>query len=248
VSPPDAQPVKTGERVAARIVEDINAAGWPVGEVLGNEPELMGRYGVSRNAFREAVRLLEHLDAARMREGRGGGLVVTEPRAEPVTRAAAIVLRRQGVGVAELYEARATLEVDIVARAVERLDDNGAARIRNAVEAERTVTPDEIRGHTRSLHMTLAEVAGNRPLALFLDSLISLSDEYARSELEEHAPEFDDRLQRSHEAHGAIADAVLARDLETATRRMRVHLAAVLEWMPEPWIEQVASRSPSADR
>ena len=71
--------VKGAERLAQRIVDEIADEDWPVGTILGTEPELTSRYGVSRNTFREAVRILEHLGAARMREGRGGGLAVTAP-------------------------------------------------------------------------------------------------------------------------------------------------------------------------
>ncbi len=40
--------LKVGERLARQIVEEIAAAGWPIGTVLGTEPELLERYGVSR--------------------------------------------------------------------------------------------------------------------------------------------------------------------------------------------------------
>ena len=95
--------MKGGERVAQEIVDDIAARGWPVGEVLGTEPELMATYGVSRGTFREAVRILEHLGCARMREGRGGGLMVTGPESGPVTQAAAVYLRYRGVDTPSLH-------------------------------------------------------------------------------------------------------------------------------------------------
>jgi DNA-binding FadR family transcriptional regulator len=223
---------KAGERLAQQIVDEIAAAGWNVGAMLGTESDLIARYGVSRNAFREAVRLLEHLNAARMREGRSGGLVVTEPQPEPVRHAAAILLRYEGVQAAELYDARLSLELDIVRRAIEQLDDAGEARLREAVREERGTDAVGIRGHTRTLHMTLAELGGNRPMALFLDTLISLSDEYSRPELVRPGPELEAAVRASQRAHQAIARAVIARDVETATHRMRAHLTAVQRWMP----------------
>jgi DNA-binding FadR family transcriptional regulator len=231
------EPPKVAERLAARIVDDIARAGWPVGRVLGTEPALLEHYGVSRNAFREAVRLLEHLNAARMREGRGGGLMVTQPQPGPVAHAAAIYLRYDGVDVAELYDARMDLELRIVERAVERIDDDGRTRLRALLADEaRDVAADEIPIHTRTLHMALAEVAGNRPMALFLDTLISLSDEYSRPELAARGPDASDalasRLRDSQRAHAAIAKAVIDGDAATATRRMRTHLGAVARWMP----------------
>src|ERR1700744_6667184 len=71
--------VKRAAKVANGIVEDVMALGWPVGQVLGSEAELLERYRVSRAVFREAVRLVEHQQVAHTRRGPGGGLVVTEP-------------------------------------------------------------------------------------------------------------------------------------------------------------------------
>ena len=60
--------------VVARSIENqVVALGWPVGEVLGSEAELLERFGVSRAVLREAVRIVEHTGAARMRRGPGGG-------------------------------------------------------------------------------------------------------------------------------------------------------------------------------
>ena len=42
--------------VARRLAEQVIAAGWPVGERLGTETELMSNLGVSREPFREGVR------------------------------------------------------------------------------------------------------------------------------------------------------------------------------------------------
>ena len=61
---------KRAERVADRIVGDVMAMGWPAGEVLGCEADLLGRYRVSRAVFREAVRLIEHKQVARTGAGR----------------------------------------------------------------------------------------------------------------------------------------------------------------------------------
>ena len=62
---------KRAAKVADLIVEDVMALGWPVGEVLGSEAELLERYHVSRAVFREAVRLVEHQQVARTRRGPG---------------------------------------------------------------------------------------------------------------------------------------------------------------------------------
>src|ERR1700751_3349302 len=85
---------KRAAKVADRIIEDVMAMGWPVGEVLGSETELLERYNVSRAVFREAVRLIEHQQVARTRRGPGGGLVVTEPTVDAGIDAVVLYLDR----------------------------------------------------------------------------------------------------------------------------------------------------------
>ena len=151
-----------------------------------------------------------------------------------MTHAAAIYLRYAKVEIGELYAARTTLESDIVRLACERLDAEGEVALRVVIEQEQAAHTDDIIGHTKTLHIALAEIAGNRALTLFLDTLISLSDEYSRPELAKADPELEARMGDSHRAHIAIAKAVLARDPDAASRRMRAHLAAVGKWMPRP--------------
>jgi DNA-binding FadR family transcriptional regulator len=52
---------------------------------------------VSRAVLREALRLVQHHQVARMRRGPGGGLFVTAPDAAPATRAMVIYLDYVGV-------------------------------------------------------------------------------------------------------------------------------------------------------
>src|SRR5271154_7418735 len=85
---------KRAAKVADLIIEDVMALGWPVGEVLGSETDLLERYQVSRAVFREAVRLVEHQQVARTRRGPGGGLVVTEPTVDAVIDAVVLYLYR----------------------------------------------------------------------------------------------------------------------------------------------------------
>jgi DNA-binding transcriptional MocR family regulator len=66
---PDESAEKLAAGVARRILGDVMERGWPVGQVLGSQAELIERYGVSRAVFREAVRLVENQQIAFMRRG-----------------------------------------------------------------------------------------------------------------------------------------------------------------------------------
>src|SRR5262245_51089583 len=158
---------KLAATVADRIVDDVRAQGWPVGEVLGSEADLLDRYGVSRAVFREAVRLVEHQQVARMRRGPGGGLVVTEPSIEAIIDATLLYLRRVDARLDEVFEARVILEELVVGRVVDRLTDEDLARLRELVAQEHT---GDVRDR-RTLHSALAAATRNPAFELFVDLL-----------------------------------------------------------------------------
>src|ERR1700734_222493 len=128
---------KRAAKVADLIVEDVMALGWPVGEVLGSEGELLERYEVSRAVFREAVRLVEHLQVARTRRGPGGGLVITEPTVSAVIDAVVLYLHRVDAPLNELFEARIVLEEIASQLASERKDEEDMGKLRAFVDADR---------------------------------------------------------------------------------------------------------------
>ena len=115
IAPPvDSRRAKVAGRAAERIVADIIDRGWPVGEILGSETELIERYGISRAVFREAIRLVEHQNIARMRRGPGGGLVVAEPGIDTVISAVVLYLLRVDATLDEVFDTRLVLEEIVV--------------------------------------------------------------------------------------------------------------------------------------
>ncbi|MFD4605738.1 GntR family transcriptional regulator [Streptomyces sp. NPDC058464] len=73
-------PSKLPLLIARDLEERFIRDGWPVGRVYGHEAELAAWYRVGRDVMREAVRILDARDCARMQRGPHGGLVVTKPR------------------------------------------------------------------------------------------------------------------------------------------------------------------------
>jgi DNA-binding FadR family transcriptional regulator len=226
-TPPVARRNGAGAKLAAatavRIVDDVVDRGWPVGDVLGSEPDLLARYGVSRAVFREAVRLVEHQQVARMRRGPGGGLVVTEPTVDAIIDAAVVYMHRVDARLDEVFEARLVLEEIVTDLAPGRLDESDLERVRRLVADE---AAGQVKDH-RALHALLASVTRNPALELFVDILNRVSTLY-----------FSDRralttgtVVESRHAHARIADAVAAGDAPLARRRMRKHLEAEFEFL-----------------
>jgi len=165
---------KLAEVVAERIQADIAAIGWPVGKVLGKEPELLKKYGVSRATLREAIRQLERQGVATMRRGFSGGLVMQEPARMAVVQVLAAYLELTDVGLDELFEARSILEIQAVGLAIKRLSDADVVALRRDIrlldETQAENLQQEVRLHL-SIRRTIATATRNPALALFLESL-----------------------------------------------------------------------------
>jgi DNA-binding FadR family transcriptional regulator len=219
---------KRAESTARQIFAEITAAGWPVGEQLGSEGDLMARYGVSRAVLREAVRVLEHHQVATMRRGPGGGLFVAEPGVEAVTDAVALQADRRGIEARHLVEVRRAVELAVLDRVVAGLDDVGAARLDRALATERAAVANEAAFVGQDLHNTLAAVSGNPVLELVTQVLMRLTRLHFT--VPAGAPDplpFGDLVA----VHARIVEAILAGDDELARHRMRRHLDALVDWV-----------------
>lgn len=221
---------KLAEVVAGKIQRDIIRRGWPVGEVLGSEADLLKQHRVSRALFREAVRLLEHHGIAAMRRGPGGGLVVTEPDPHAVTEAVALYLEYAGINPAHLHEARHALELEAVELLAERITDDGVRRLREALEHEEEIPDRDINLASHDVHVLIAELTGNRSLWLFVTVLTRLTQQHAVRP--DPLPVPADRMaDEVRSAHRRIVEAIIARDAELARRRMLRHLRAITPWL-----------------
>jgi DNA-binding FadR family transcriptional regulator len=216
---------KRAEAITRRITQQIVDEGLRPGQLVGAEPELIAREGVSRAVFREAVRLLEHHQIARMRRGPGGGLFVFEPSAGAVSDVAAIYLARHGMRLADLAEVRIGVEVAIAGLAAERVDGDAVMAIKEALDREAKTPEAEQPDVVHDLHAAVAAAAGNRVLELIALVLIRLSLIYQIERLAQGTREqISGEVLRAHEG---IAAAVEAGDPELARHRMRRHLDAL---------------------
>lgn len=218
--------------IARDIEADIVRRGWPVGASLGSENALQRRYGVSRSVLREAVRLVEHHQVARMRRGPGGGLLISEPDAGPATRAVVIYLEHLGTTLADLLNARLVLEPLAASLAAERIDEAGIERLRAVLHAEQQWRPG-LPPPRDEFHITLAEQSKNPVLQLFIDVLMRLTTRYALRSRTDTADEAIEALDHMHNDHSEIVAAVTAGDAARAKTLSERHAEAVNAWLQE---------------
>ncbi len=221
---------KAGQRLAQRIEADILAADRRPGDRLGSEKGLIDRYETSRTLFREAVRVLEHDGICEMRRGPGGGLHVVEMDSNAVSHAAALWLHFIGASVDELYEVRQLLEARCAAWAAERIDGDGADRLRACRRREdEAIAAGDGPGLTTAVnefHVAVAEIAGNAVALLFVKVLCELNRSYFG--VPAYGPRDVDAVRH---AHAAIADAIIAGDSVLASHRTLRHLRASGEFL-----------------
>jgi DNA-binding FadR family transcriptional regulator len=214
---------KGAAKLADRIVNDVIAVGWPVGEVLGSEAELLERYGVSRAVFREAMRLLENLEVARTRRGPGGGVVVTEPTVDAVIDAVVLYLQRVDARFDDVFEARVVLEELAAELAPNRLDESDLELLRQHADGHDPYLETE----PRAFHVLVASLTRNPALELFVDVLNRVSFLYSP---DWQAVGTATAADSSH-AHARIAAALIAGDAGLTRHRMRKHLDAEADYL-----------------
>lgn len=219
---------KLAEKTAVQILAEVAESGWPVGELLGSEVDLQARYGVSRAVLREAVRVLEHHQVARMRRGPGGGLFVTEPEHGVVADSMALQLDRLGIKPKHLFEVRTAIEMVVLDRVIARRDDDVVLRLERALEAEQAATRVEFVVVGHDIHNVLAELSENRVLELLSAVLLRLSRIHSSAPAGATDPIPSGDVTR---AHTRIVEAIVAGDDELARHRMRRHLEALVDWV-----------------
>jgi DNA-binding FadR family transcriptional regulator len=203
--------------------EDIERSGWQVGEVLGSETELVGRYDVSRSILREAVRILEHHGAVRTKRGPHGGLIVAAPDGAALVRSARIVLEYERVSADNLLEARELVESATARLAATRRSDEDVVRLEAALAAE--AEDGDAAVSFAALHAEIANATQNRVLALFANVVDSLVPAYLSAE-SRRAANLAEISRDANRAHQRIVEAIVAGDETLAEGRMLRHLRA----------------------
>lgn len=213
---------KLAQQLAERIADEVMAADWPVGSSLGTERELCQRYGVSRNILREAIRILEFQEVVFMREGAGGGLMVTAPTSASVAECAVVYLEGKGLTPGELFEARVIIEGLAARLAAANTSETTPDRLRAALELEETLDHRREPGTAApdSLHMAIADLSGNPLIRLFEEVFLHISVHLFPR------PLFNEHRNVIRTSHQKIAAAIQGGDADLAEKYMVAHLTA----------------------
>ncbi len=154
-------------------------------------------------------------------------MVVTAPDGREVIRAVSLYLRYRGMDRAQIREVREELEIATLQLAIEKLTVDGVERLRATLDRERSWPDENFPAVSHDLHRVIAELCGNRAIAFLVSIIMQLMAEQLSTAVP--VPESPDAIRHAHQS---IVDAMVARDLPLATRRMRKHLRALSDAIP----------------
>ncbi|MBV9840056.1 MAG: FadR family transcriptional regulator [Sphingomonadaceae bacterium] len=212
---------KAAERLARAIVNDIREHGWQAGHRLGQETELMERYRVSRWIIRQAVRKLEVHSILRSKRGQGGGLAVAEPDPEYTIATAQTYLHAAEIGPQAFAELWFNLLSTIAQLAARRADRTRMGELRAATVHVQGIPFEEYRAGLQRYYVTLADVAQNDVLKLFLKIIARYLMNFKVKVASANAPE------RMIDILAEVTQAVEAKDDNLARRLMTTYTGIV---------------------
>lgn len=216
-----AQPLRVGDRILEQIRLKLSAGELVPGDKLPSERDLADQLGVSRNAVRESLRVLESSGVLTIRKGHTGGAFISHGDMSVTVSGLGDVLRLRGGHVSEIAEVRLWMG-DVVARvACERRTSQNLAKLReNLALVERRQEAGDLKGGLAAaaeFHVILAECSQNSLLVLMMETIMGITSQFA-TDFGINASEFALNERRE------IVDAIEARKVSKATSAMKAHL------------------------
>ncbi|MBW8791314.1 MAG: FadR family transcriptional regulator, partial [Rhizobium leguminosarum] len=200
----------------------IDGNGLAPGTPLPAEGELATQLGVSRNSLREGIKALESLGVLETR--RGVGIFVKAFSFEPLLDNLAYGLGGALRQIEEVLEIRRTLEVGLIGKTIDVIGEEDIAELRATVNRMRAHAE---RGETfaeddQLFHRLLFRCQDNETLVRLIDvfwlAFYKASD-FVNLENADPMATWRD--------HAAIVDAIEAKDLEEARRRLDRHYEGI---------------------
>lgn|GEM_PF-485672 len=206
--------------VVRAVEEDVLAAGWVGGQMLGRATELARRYGCTRATLERAVWVLEQHGIVQADPDANGHVRVGRPTAEAIAEAAALHLWSAGTSIDQLIAARRVLEGAMAQSAAATRAAPGVRPLfRWLAGGGESADP---RNAALAFHLAVAEASGNPAFAILAHTLIRVTRLHRGSSPRRSA--LDSSTSTSE--HRAIAEAVVSGDRQAAAARSREHIDA----------------------
>jgi GntR family transcriptional repressor for pyruvate dehydrogenase complex len=189
---------------------------------LPPERDLADQLGVSRTVLREAVRILVTKGLLETQPGKG--TLVRKLTREQVVEPLSLLLRNHTGGEIsfdQLYQVRSILEVEIAGLAASQASEADITRLKQIVANMEATQNDVVTlaVHDADFHSALAKMTHNPLLAILVDSIRDLLQEYVA-----RVTPYLDPSQENLPLHQKLLERIEARDVAGARQAMRENL------------------------
>jgi DNA-binding GntR family transcriptional regulator len=177
------------------------------------------------------MRILEAESLIETVRGMNGGAVLRAPDPFVVIRQAAVLLQLRGTTFADVYAARAVLEISAVRSLAERGRRADVVALREIIDEGRASVDGGADAFGRvagRFHRALVHLSGNNTMSFFVDVLASLTDAtYNRKVANLELGPRQAAIMKALRSWGKLADLIEKRDADRAQAHWKKHLATV---------------------
>lgn len=160
--------------IAESLADEILQSGWPVGRRLGNEAELMKRFGASRESFREGVRVLEFQGLVRVERGARGGLIIEAPAYQATAAQLRTYLGLNDISADEILSAQTEIHQFVGPRSARSATPSQIVELRNEIAKAAVALrndPSSV-GPYLAINQLMHRSSGHAVAGVFSDALI----------------------------------------------------------------------------
>jgi len=212
---------KLSHEVLDRLLARIRDGEWTEGGHLPSERMLMEGFAVGRPVVREALQALERMKLISIAHGERARVLPLN--AQTVTAQVADIARHllatSPQTMEQLKEARLFFEVGMVRLAAERATKADVARLRAAVEAQRSASDPMFLQRDMEFHRAIAAISGNAIYVALSQAIFDWLGQFHVSLVRIHGAE-----NVTVAEHLKICERIAAHDVDGAAAAMTAHL------------------------
>jgi GntR family transcriptional repressor for pyruvate dehydrogenase complex len=208
--------------LAKKILANIDRGGLRPGTALPSEALLAEDYKVGKGLLREGLRILEVHGFIRVKPGARGGSFVADGGPAAFGQMATMYFQSSHVTLAELLEARVTLEPFAARLAARRNDPDAAAPLVEVIERTKgfdLAGDAAYKTFADGFHGLIGGLSGSRVLDLYVNALREVWLAWVPA-----AVNTVDRRKKALDDHIKIANAILSGNANRAETLMHEHM------------------------
>ena len=207
------------EQVSNRFLAMIKSGNLRAGDRLPTEQQMAIAFGISRPPLREALKALTLMGVVESRQG--GRYTVTDLSWSRLVAPFNVMLSSGDYDVPEHFEARATVELEVIRLAAQRATPKQRQDIMRHAIAGRALHNDPVAFRLLDIefHQSLNDASGNRLLAAMAQGLYDIALDVRRV-----ASGFAGVIEKSVAQHVDIAQCIVAGNADAAVAAGRRHL------------------------